>query len=112
MKLVGARSAGLRYHQTRTSFRSENLMVLLGEEGTGESPALDALAVFYDEGVVRRAADPVFLADGNRNVPPERDVEPAILSLAELRSSIQVGGRRRSARGWTTPRRARHQVTS
>lgn len=95
----------MKLAEARTSFRFQNLTVPLGKSGPGEAPARDALAVC-------RATGPVFRTSGNRNVPPERDVEPAILSLAELRSRIQVGGRRRSARGWTTPRRARHQVSS
>ena|GEM_PF-3101782 len=93
MKLVGAWIGGFRCCETRTSFRFENLTVLIGRNDAGKSSALDALAVFFDEKVVCRATDPVFLANGNRNVPPERDVEPAMLSLAELRSSIQLGSR-------------------
>jgi hypothetical protein len=93
MKLVGVGVEEFRCHETRTSFRFENLTVLLGKKDTGKSSALDALAVFFDEKAVCRATDPVFLANGNRNVPPERDVEPAILSLAELRGSIQLGSR-------------------
>jgi hypothetical protein len=31
-----------------------------------------------------------FIADGKRNVPPERDVEPTILSPAELCGSIHL----------------------
>ena len=112
MKRVGAGVEEFRCHETRTSFQFENLTVLLGKEEPGEAPALDALAVSFDEKAGCRATDPVFVANGNRNVPPERDVEPAILSLAELRNSIQVGRGRRSARGWTTPRRARRQVSS
>ena len=90
MKLVGAGVEEFRCHETRTSFRFENLTVLLGKKDTGKSSALDALAMFFDEKAVM---DRVFLANGNRNVPPERDVEPAMLSLAELRSSIQLGSR-------------------
>jgi len=93
MKLVGAGGEESRCHETRRSFRFENLTVLLGKKEPGESLALDALAVLFDVEVVCRATDPVSLANGNRNVPPERDVEPAILSLAELRSSIRLGSR-------------------
>jgi predicted ATPase len=93
MKLVGAGAEGYRCHETRTSFRFEHLTVLIGRNDAGKSPVLDALAMFFDEKAVRRAMNPVFVANGNRNVPPKRDVEPAILSLAELRASIQLAWR-------------------
>jgi len=93
MKLVGAGAEGFQCYEARTSFRFENLTVLIGRNDAGKSSLLDALAMFFDEKAVRRAMDPVYIANGNRNVPPKRDVEPAILSLAELRSSIQFGSR-------------------
>jgi len=93
MKLVGAWIERFRCYETRTSFRFENLTVLIGRNDAGKSSVLDALALFFDEKAVCRAMDPVYIANGNRNVPPERDVEPAMLSLAELRSSIQLGSR-------------------
>lgn len=52
MKLVGARIAGLRCHETRTSFRFQNPTVLLGKKDTDKSSAPDALAVFFDEKAV------------------------------------------------------------
>lgn len=109
MKLVGARSAGFRSYETRTSFRFGSLTVLLETKELGESSALDAVAVLYDEKAARHAADPVFLANGNRNVPPERDVEPAILSPAELESSIQLGARAMQPHGGPLgPKRSSH----
>jgi len=93
MKLVGAGVEGFRCHETRTSFRFENLTVLIGRNDAGKSSVLDALAMSCDEKAVCRAVNPVYIADGNRNVPPERDVKPAMLSLAELLASIQLGWR-------------------
>lgn len=71
---------------TRTSLRSGNPPKLPGKNEPGKSLALGALAAC-------RPTEPVFRANGKRNVPPGRDVEPAILSLAELRSSIRLESR-------------------
>jgi len=61
-------------------------------EDLRDDPTEHSLAVFFDERSVCGTMNPVFTANSNRNVPPERDVEPAILSLAELSDSIQRRG--------------------
>jgi hypothetical protein len=64
-------------------------------------PMETALAAFRDERSVCDALDPGFIADGKRNVPPERDVEPTILSPAELCGSIHP--ERRAMQPHSTP---------
>jgi hypothetical protein len=70
-------------------------------ENRRSHPMEAALAAFLDESSVRDALDPGFIADGKRNVPPERDVEPTILSPAELCHSIH--SERRAMQPHSTP---------
>ena len=93
MKSVGVRLENLSRYRTQASLAVDDIIVLIGKNDAGRSSILDALAIFFDEQSVCSATGPVFTANGNRNVPPERDVEPVILSLAELSDSIQRRGR-------------------
>ena len=91
MELVGTGIESCRCDREETSIDIDDLTVLVGENGAGKPAVLDALVILLDEQAMCCAADLVLAADGKRNVPPERDVEPAMLSLAELFGSIQQG---------------------
>jgi len=71
----------------RMILAADDITVLI--ESSGPS-ALDSLAIFLNKQSVCSATNPLLPVNNNRNVPPERDVEPAMLSLAELCGSIQL----------------------
>ena len=85
---AGVRLKNLSCYRTQASVAVDDITVLIEKSDAGRSSTLDNLAIYLNEQSVCSATNPGFAANGNRNVPPERDVEPAILSLAELGSSI------------------------
>ena len=87
MKSADARIENSNCHQTQARLAAADITVLIHNDGLS---VFDSPAIFLDEQMVWSASNPGSAADGNRNVPPERDVETAMLSLAELCGSIQL----------------------
>ena len=90
MRLVGVKLMNFWRYRDETPIPLDDLTVFIGKNDAGKSSALEALGIFFDAQPVRTTTDPLVTANGNRNVPPERDIGPAMLSLAELTCSIHL----------------------